>query len=159
MRYHIIKSYVIQIDSKIVIPTLLHNLISLNIQILEQTESQLRFKYSGNFLRATHPIAWIADGLITVNPEPSRADLPFSQIIIQINFWKIRLFLVLFPIILAAGLTFLSYTVLGSSFQQILQALGLFYLLVLLSMILAYIFVRQILIRFTQTICEALTFW
>lgn len=156
MRYHITKSYVIQIDIQEIIPTLIQNLVPLNIQILEKTETQFRFKYAGNFLRANHPIAWIADGLITVSPESSKSDLPFTQITIQFNFWKIRLFLALFPFFLTAGLTFLSYTLLGSSFQQILQALGLFYLLVFLSMILAYIFVNQILTRYSQTLCEIL---
>jgi hypothetical protein len=156
MRYHITKSFIIQIDIKNVIPTLVQNLVPLNIQILEQTESRFRFKYIGNFLRATHPIAWVADGLITVIPDSTKAELSFTQITIQLNIWKIRLFLVLFPIIIASGLTLLAYTILGSSFQQILQALGLFYLLVFLSMILAYIFIRQILIRFFQTLCEIL---
>jgi hypothetical protein len=156
MKYHITKSFIIQIDTKDAIPALVQYLIPLNIQIIEQTEAKLRFKYSGNFLRATHPIAWVTDGLITVSTESTTAEMPFTKITVQLNFWKIRLFLVLFPLIIASGLTLLSYSILGSSFQQILQALGIFYLMIFLSMILAYVFVRQILIRFFQTLCGML---
>jgi hypothetical protein len=156
MRYHITKSFISQIDANDAIPALAQNLIPLNIQIIEQTESQLRFKYPGNFLRAVHPIAWVADGLITVSKESNASDQQFTQITVQLNIRKIRWFLILFPVILAGGLTLLAYTILGSSFQQILQALGLFYLLIFLSMILAYIFVRRIIIRFFQTLCDML---
>lgn len=156
MKYHLTKTFIIQIDTHEAINAIVNQLIQYNIIIKEQTDSQLRFSAAGNFLRATHPIAWVDDGLITVSPETTSLEPQFTKITIQLNLRKIIRFLILFPIFFCSGLTLLAYSILGASIQQIMQALGLMYLLVILSMILAYFFVKQIELRFFQTLCEVL---
>jgi hypothetical protein len=156
MKYPISKSFVVDTDITKVINLISSQFIPLHVKIIEQTETKLRFQYSGNFLRATHPVSWISEGTIQVT---SKSDLPlpgFVEIFIQVSLTKIIRFLILFPVILCGTLTAIAYLILGSSMTQILQTLGLMYLLVILAMLLGYIFVKQIIIQFFQTLCETL---
>jgi hypothetical protein len=156
MKFHITKTFAILTDTSQVINLIATQLIPLNVKIIEQTETILRFGFTGNFLRATHPIAWVNQGLLTVTSlsEPGNAGL--TQISIHLNLRKIRWFLILFPLVLCGGLTLVAYTILGSSIRDILHALGLMYLMVFLAMFLGYIFVKQIVLRYFQTLCEIL---
>lgn len=153
-RFHLKQTFVVTTDLTQVIDQIINELSPLNIKINETTFNTISFSYAGNFLRAQHPVSWVTFGEITV--EPSSVNPKQVQITVQLNLRKIKWFLILFPLILCSALTGLVYIVLGSSIQQILQALGWMYLMVMLSMFLGYLFVKQIVSRFFQTLCKSL---
>ncbi|MCX7920334.1 MAG: hypothetical protein N3A72_12185 [bacterium] len=157
MKYHYKRTYKILTAQEQVIQYFADYLSGLNVKIIEQTETSLRFKYTGSFLKATHPIAWVSDGYITISPASETPERRVLNISIQFNIKNIQRFLILFPIILCGALTLLAYSILGSSITEIIRALGTLYLLVMLSMLLGYIFVKQIMFQFFQSLCNSLS--